>query len=169
MARSFTLHRTALGVVLPLSTFAQMDVLPTTGVPVVAFDASVNESAIFEFVLPPKYTGSGTLQVRLIGCANTTTSTHTVVLGVDTEFRTPGAGESLNADNFVGPSAADQALDFSATAYEARSITISLSGGSVSPAAGDRVRIRITRDAVDANDDLTSDFLLTDIEFFEEV
>lgn len=148
------------------SNYAPYDLIPTTLVDAAAFEAASSTSIILDGVVPDEFTGSGTLKVDLVGCANTTTAADIARWDIATEFKTPDAGEGLDSANLDGtPDSAD--MSFSTTAYDGEKITISLTP-AVTPVAGDRFRIQITRDHDHANDDLASAAFLTDAIFREE-
>lgn len=166
MANNFELPFTGGHTNRPSSAAAGQDEVPTTLMPCDAFDPSTSESIILEGVVPAGYTGTGTLKLDLIGCANTTTAADDARIDVVTEFRTPGAAEALNADNFDA-TADSGTFTFSTTAYSAQLLTITLTPATT-PAAGDRFRIKVSRDATHATlDDLASDLLVTDYVFYE--
>lgn len=174
MSRNFTITWEAPAVSLPASSLAEHDTVPTSGKPANAFDAASDESVYLEGILPFEYTGAGSLKLRVIGCANTTTAADDARIDVATEFRTPGAGEAANADNFDGTPDSGT-MTFSTTAYAHMAQTITLARVNspfafITPAAGDKFRIRVTRDANNGAslDDLASDLLLLAYEFYEE-
>lgn len=168
MARNFTLQWDGGKVDRPSASFAQQDQVPTTLRPCDAFSPSADESVILEGTLPAEYTGSGTLKLDILACANTTTAADDARLDAVTEFRTQGADEPLNADNFDG-TADSGTMTFSTTAYSLQRLTITLTPGTT-PAAGDRFRIKLTRDADNAGglDDLAADLLAVGYELYEE-
>lgn len=169
MARNFTIQWQGGKVDRPSSSFAQQYEVPTTLHPCDAFSPSVDESVDLRGILPPEYTGSGTLKLTIKACANTTTAADDARIDVATEFKTPGAAEAMNS------AALDATPDsgtftFSTTAYSLRDLTITLTPATT-PAAGDEFRIRVTRDADNGSglDDLASDLLVVGYEFYEEV
>lgn len=144
-------------------------VVPTTLRPAASFDPDADQAVIIEGVMPDAelFLGTGTLKIKLIGCANTTTAADQAQFDVITEFVTPGAGEALNSDDFDATPDSD-AITHSTTAYAAVELEITLTPAAT-PAAGDKFRIKITRDADNVSeDDLAVAFLLTDVEFYEE-
>lgn len=149
-----------------VSSGASPDQVPTTLRPCAAFDASTDEAVIIEGLVPAELS-AGTLYLDLLVCANTTTAADDARFDVVTEFRTPGATEAMNADNFDA-SADSGTATFSTTAYSLQLLTITLTPGTT-PAAGDKFRIKITRDANNAGglDDLAVDCLLVAAKFYE--
>lgn len=166
MARTFTIQWEAPEVTLPTSNYAEFSTQNNR--PVNAFDAGTDEAVILEGIVPAELNGSGTLKLRLLLMANTTTASDDARIDVATEFRTPGAGESGNGDSFDGTPDSGT-VTFSSTAYEIRALTITLTPGTT-PAAGDKFRIKVTRDANHVSDDsLAVDLLVMAYEFYEEV
>src|SRR3990172_10468674 len=149
MSRTFTTQWEAPEVTLPATAFAQFTTQNVR--PVNAFDATADESVILEGIVPAEFTGAGTLKLRLLVMANTTTAADDARIDVVTEFRTPGAGESGNVDNFDG-TADSGTLTFNTTAYEVRALTVTLTPATT-PAAGDKFRVKVSRDANHVSDD----------------
>lgn len=169
MARNFTLQFDGGLVQRPASAYAQTDTFPTTGRLCDAFSATTDESVILEGTIPAEYTGSGTLKLDILGGANTTTAADDARIDIVTEFRTAGASESLNADDFDATPDSGT-ITFSTTAYSLQKLSVTLTPATT-PAVGDRFRIKITRDADNGGglDDLASDFLIVSYELYEEV
>lgn len=169
MARNFTIQWRGGRPNRPSTNYAQQATYPTTLRPCDAFSPSTDESVILEGTLPAEYTGSGTLKLRIMGGANTTTAADDARFDAYTEFRTSGAGESLNADN-IDATPDSVTITHSTTAYAFVEGTITLTPATT-PAAGDQFRIKLTRDADNAGglDDLATDWLAVAYEFYEEV
>jgi hypothetical protein len=165
VARNFTIQWEPPEVSLPSSAYAEFDAQNQR--PVNAFDPATDESAVLEGTLPAEYTGAGTLKLRMLAMANTSTSSHKARIDVVTEFRTPQANESGNLDAFdASPDSGTFA--FGTSAYTVQSLVIALTPSTV-PAAGDRFRIKVTRDADHAtDDDLPVDLLVLGYELYEE-
>jgi hypothetical protein len=170
MARSFELHwQGGVGTHRPTSNPAVADVLPTTLEPADVFQAATDWFAILEGILPDTYDGSGTLKLDIYAAANTTTAADDARWQAVTEFRTPGAGESVNASNF--DATPDEAtMTFSTTAYSLQKVTITLTPATT-PAKGDRFRILVNRDANNGAglDDLAVSAYVTDYVLYEEL
>lgn len=165
MGRNFTIQWEAPAVTLPSSGFAEFDVHNSR--PVNAFDPGSDESVILEGIVPAEYSGAGTLKLRVLAMANTTTAAHKARMAAVTEFRTPHAGESGGADDFDGTADAET-MTFSTTAYSIESVIITLTPGTA-PAAGDKFRVRVSRDADHStDDDLPVDLLVLGYELYEE-
>jgi hypothetical protein len=165
MPRTFTIQWEPLEATLPPSAYAEFSTQNNR--PVNAFDKDVDESVILEGIVPPEFAGTGTLKLRLLAMGNTTTTSHKARLQAVTEFRTPDAAESGNTDAFDGtPDAAT--MTFSGTAYSVQSLAITLTPATT-PAAGDKFRIKVTRDADHStDDDLPVDLLVIGYELYEE-
>lgn len=168
MARNWSVPFLAPAPSRPSASYAQVDQVPTTLVPCDAFDASADESVILEFEVPAEHTGSGTLKIDILVCANTTTAADDARIDVVTEFKTPGAGEAMNSAAFDG-TADSGTVTFSTTAYSLQLLTITLTPATT-PAAGDKARIQITRDADNgaALDSLAVDLLVQHYTVYEE-
>lgn len=166
MARNFTVQWEAPEVTLPSSAFAEF--ATQNNRPVNAFDAGSDESVILEGVVPAEFTGSGTLKLRLLAMANTTTAADDARIDAVTEFRTPGANEGGGSDNFDG-TADSGTFTFGTVAYAVVALIITLTPATT-PAAGDKFRIKVTRDADNGGglDSLAVDLLVLAYEFYEE-
>lgn len=172
MARNWTLsfEPRALDCNSP-SVGASPDVLPTTLRPSVAFDAATDESAVAEWVMPFEHTGSGTIKARIFYAGNTTTAADDVRWDIVGEALTPDNSENANSDSY-GATADSGTGTFSTTAYSLESITITLTNfkADEAPAAGDKCRLKLTRDANHATDDsLAVDCHVVGVEVYEEV
>lgn len=168
MARTFTMQFDGGKVGRPATNFAAIDEVPTTLHTCDAFDAAADESVILAGTLPAEYTGAGTLKLRILACANTTTAADDARIDVATEFKTQGATEAMNSAAIDGTPDSGT-MTFSTTAYSLQELIVSLTPATT-PAAGDRFRIQVTRDANNAGglDDLASDLLVLSYEFYEE-
>lgn len=165
MARKWSIQFSPRSVDLPSSNYAQDDELPTTLAPCNAFDATTDETVILSGIVPAEAAG-GTIKLGILACANTTTAADDARIDTSTEFRTPVVGESANADNFGSLSSGT--MTFSTTAYSVQLLTITLTL-TTTPAAGDKFRIKVTRDANHATlDDLASDLLVLGYDLYEE-
>lgn len=170
MARTFEHHfKGGVGVSRPSTAGAEQGALPTTGEDADLFEAAADSSIIGESILPDAFLGTGTLKLDIYAAANTTTAADDVRWDAVTEFRTPGASESVNADNFDG-TADSVTMTFSTTAYSLQKATISLTP-AVTPVKGDRYRFKLTRDGNNASslDDLAVPAYGTDYVLYEEV
>ena len=168
MARNFTIAWKAPAPNRPSSAYAQADQVPTTLIQCDAFQpGTADESVMLEGVLPAEYTGAGTLKVRLLVCANTTTAADDARIDIVTEFRTPAAAEAMNVSN-IDATPDSGTVTFSTTAYSLQVLVISLTPATT-PAAGDHFRIQVRRDQDHATDDsLAVDLLVLSYEFYEE-
>ena len=131
--------------------------------PVLDFDATTNESAVFTNKLPDNYSGGG-LTVR-IGYSMTSAVADTV--DWDAEIERIGDSQlDIDADSFAAANSVDNTT-VPATAGHVDVVVITFTDGADmdSLAAGEMFRIRITRDA--ANDDATGDAELHLVEILE--
>ena len=145
-------------------------VLPTTLRPSVAFDAATDESTVLEGIIPVEHQGTGTLKLRLLYAANTTTATDDVRWDVNGECLTANNNESANADSY-GATADSVTGTFGTTAYALREATVTLTNfkADESPTIGDKFRLKVTRDANHGTDDsLAVDCHLLGAEVYEE-
>ena len=165
MARKWTHHFSPRSVELPSTNYAQPDELPTTLTPCNAFDPTTDETVVLGGIVPVEAAG-GTIKLAILACANTTTAADDARIDTYTEFRTPTVGESVNADNYG--TAASGTMTFSTTAYSLHLLTITLTL-TTTPVAGDKYRVKVTRDANHATlDDLAADLLVVGYEVYEE-
>lgn len=167
MARNWTVIVDAPAPSRPSTVFATIDQVPTTLVPCDSFDPTTDWSVDLLFDVPFEHTGSGTLKLDIYYCANTTTAADDVRWDVATEFRTAAANEAMNVSNL--DASVDSATGtFGTTAYALRKATVTLTP-AVAPVAGDRGRIRVTRDANHGTDDsLAVACLVLSYEIYEE-
>lgn len=140
-------------------------VIPTTNEPCIDLDADTDEYFVLSGKVPDEYAG-GALSLLLDACGNTTTAADDARIDVVTEFRTQGAAEALNADNFDGTPDSGT-FTFSTTAYSYQRLIIALTPATT-PVAGDRFRIKVTRDANHATlDSLAADLKIPSAELYE--
>lgn len=166
MANNFLFHWKANAVQF-VSGSASPGTIPTTNIPCVDLDDTTDERFIVSGHIPASFTGSGTLKMDIVACANTTTAADDAQIDVATEHKTAGAGEALNSANFDATPDSGT-FTFSTTAYSMQKITITLTP-AVTPVAGDKFRYQITRDANHASlDSLVGDLKITDVWFYEE-
>lgn len=147
----------------PAADFATLDL--RNGHPVLDFDASVNEDAIFASVWPRHYAGND-VTVRVQWTSSSATTGDVVWLGAF-ENNADG-GDDIDADSFataqdgVGTApAASGVLRYTDIAFT--SAEIDGIGGGV------HFRLRIRRNATDAGDTMAGDAEIRGIEIVEEV
>ena len=115
------------------------------GHPVLDFDGTTNESAIFTGVLPPHYSGGG-LTVRL---GYSMSSAESGDIDWDAEIERIGdQQQDVDSDSFAAANSVDNTT-VPATSGLVDVVAITFTDGSDmdSAAAGEQFRIRITRDA----------------------
>ena len=129
-----------------------------------AFDDTTNESVYLQTVLPPAYTGTGTLKARLLFYSASANSGDAGWI-VYAEAVTPGDTLDLEtATSLDAGNGGTQAL--SGTAGDLTAITITLTNKD-SCAAGDSFRLAIQRAAV-TTDTVSGDLYLYSLELFED-
>ncbi len=129
-----------------------------------AFDDTTDESVYLQTVLPPAYTGTGTLKARLLfysasansGDAGWEVAVEAVTPADTLDLETASSWDSINGGT--------QAL--SGTAGDLTAITITLTNKD-SCAAGDSFRLGISRTAV-STDTVSGDLFLYSLELFED-
>jgi hypothetical protein len=132
-----------------LANYPQL--VTVNGIPALGYDASTNESAVWSFRLPVGWTGTPTLQVQgfmasaVTGDVDLDASVMCVTPGDALDLDTATSYDAVNStDNTVVP----------ATAGYLFAVTITMTNFD-SGAAGDWVRLMLTRDA--ASDTATGD------------
>jgi hypothetical protein len=134
--------------------------------PVLDFDPTTNESAIFSAVMPQSYSAATGVTVHLFWMATSdTTDTHHVYWDAAFERDAPNDLD-LDSDSFAAVQSND-ITHVNATSGKITETTIALTAGAQmdSVVAGDLFRLQITRDA--ANDDATGDAELLAVEIRE--
>lgn len=152
---------TALDASLPASNYATLDT--RNNHPVLDFDATTQESAFFDFILPRNYAGGG-ITAYLHWMA---TSAVSGTGGWDVSFeRDVDAGDDLDADSFATAQTVTAAT-VPATSGVVKVTSVALANGAAldNMAAGDAGRVRIRRDV--ANDSATGDLELLALELKE--
>lgn len=145
---------------VPVACFATLDV--RNNKPVLDFDATVNELAKFQCLMPLNYDGSGlTLTVSVMASSATTNdmSFAAFIMSV-----TAGA-DDLDVKNFADPQV-NQAIDAPGTSGQTVDFAITFSNGAQmdNVAAGEWFYLLLMRDAQDStNDDMAGDAELVGI------
>lgn len=131
---------------------------------VLAFDAATDEIAYFEGIMPRHYDGGG-VTLSLIWAADTATTLE-VVWSVGFE-RHQDDTDDLDADSFATDQTATPTT--ASVAGEPQYTDIAFTNGAQmdSVTVGEHFRIRVTRDANNANDDMTGDAHLIALELRE--
>lgn len=146
---------TALNNEPPAASYATLDT--RNSVPVLDFDDSADESAVFGGVLPANYDGGG-LTVTLVWMA-TSATTGGVSWDASIEAH-PDDTFDIDADGFAAANNSGSATTASATGEQQyTNITFTDGADMDSLAAGESFRIKITRDAngTTATDDMAGD------------
>ncbi len=163
MADNFRLTFTP-NMMLPQATNGATFVVHSLQRLALAFDDTTNETVYLQTVLPPAYTGTGTLKARLLfysASANSGDAGWQVAV----EAVTPADTLDLETvSSFDTANGGTQAL--SGTAGDLTAITITLTNKD-SCAAGDSFRIGIQRTAA-GTDTVSGDLFLHSLELFED-
>lgn len=138
----------------PTSNYATLDT--RNAQPCLDFDPSTDESAVFSGVLPRHYAGGG-LTVRIYWAATSATS-GTCRWNAAIE-RQDASGQDLDSDSFATAQAAGGSAPGTSGALLYTEITFTSGAQMDSLAAGERFRLKITRDAdgTGGTDDMTGD------------
>lgn len=145
----------------PSSNFATLD--QRNGHPVLDFDASTNESAIFSFVLPQHYGGGG-IEIYLHYAMSSATSGD---VDWDTAIERIGdQQQDIDSDSFAAAQSVDNTT-VPATSGNVDVVNTTHTHGAQmdSLAAGESGRLKVTRDA--ANDTAAGDAELIAVEIRE--
>ena len=152
---------TALHNTPPASNFATLDLRNVH--PVLDFDASTNESAVFESIMPRSYAGGG-LTVYIHYAMSTATSGD---IDWDVAFERIGDQQlDIDADSFAAVNSVDGTV-VPGTSGNVDIVSIPFTNGAEMDfvAVGEAFRLKITRDAV--NDSAAGDGELLAIEIKE--
>ena len=132
----------------PATVFATFDT--RNSVPVLDFDDTTDESAVFGAVLPANYAGGG-LTVTLVWMA-TSATTGTVRWNVQIEAH-PNDTFDIDADGYAAVQSATGTTASLSGEQQYTSITFTNGAQMDSLATGESFRIKVTRDANHATDD----------------
>ncbi|MBA4019203.1 MAG: hypothetical protein C0483_18715 [Pirellula sp.] len=148
----------------PTSNFASIDTRNSQ--PCLDFDASTDESAVFSGVLPRNYAGGG-ITVRL-AWAGTSATSGTCRWNSSIE-RQDDEGQDLDSDSFATAQAAGATAPGTSGMLQYTDIPHTSGAQMDSLAAGERFRLKITRDAdgTGGTDDMTGDAELFSVEIRE--
>lgn len=138
----------------PSSNYATLDT--RNGHPVLDFDASADESAIFTGILPSNYAGGG-LDIVLIWAGSSATSgTCRWATAIE---RVEDEGTDMDADSFATANTAGATAPGTSGAVQYTTIAHTSGAQMDSLAAGEAFRLKVTRDAdgTSGTDDMTGD------------
>lgn len=166
MSITFQIPIFAEGMSTPTVDPASPSILPTSAEDTLAFSPSVAQGGIIQWFVPSLYTGAGSLKVDIYSAANTTTPADTVRWTLKSEFRTPNADESVDADAWDA-AAVGVTQAFTDGAYELVKSTITLSPDTT-PAVNDLARLLLVRDVTHVDDDLAVSAHVRAIVIYEE-
>lgn len=146
----------------PSSSFATLDTRNSH--PVLDFDAAADESAIFGSILPRHYDGGG-VTVMLVWLASTATADD-VVWDVAFE-RHQDDTDDLDSDSFAAVNSATATCASASGEPQYTDVAFTDGADMDSVAAGESFRLKVTRDADNASDDMTGDAELLRVEIRE--
>lgn len=129
--------------------------------PVLAFDAATDEMVVFTQIAPQGLTGALSAILTLAGGAASTNSTY---WEVSLEAFTDGEVDIDSADSFDTVNTGNVAMP--ATQGHTKTLAITLTNAD-SVAAGDLIRLKISRDANNASDNFAGDAYLLAVEIRE--
>jgi hypothetical protein len=133
----------------PASNYATLDVRNAHAV--LDFDAAVDESMVFAGVLPSHY-GGGDLTIELHWASTSATTGNVRWLAALEK----ASGADIDADSFGAASSATGAAAASSGTLTKTALSISAASAG-NPAAGDALRLKVTRDADHAADTMADD------------
>ena len=145
----------------PSANFPQITTIHSTGRrPVLAFDASTQETCMWTGVAPTTFTGTPTAVIQYVMASATTGS---VDFEVSLEAVTDGDATDLDtAESFDTVNSGSATVPGTAGHIDQKSISLANLDGMV---AGDYYRLKVSRDADDAvNDTATGDLYLLGVE-----
>jgi len=148
---------TPLSAEYPSSNFPALSTVNQR--PVLAYDASTQESAYWTFAAPQGWSGTGTAVLSLIGNAAGTNSTYwevaaEAITSADaTDLDSATSFDTVNTSNVAMPATQGHMVQVSVTLTNADSI-----------AAADYVRISVARDADNGSDNFAADAYLLAVE-----
>lgn len=143
----------------PATNFATFDL--RNGIPVLDFDASTDEDAIFGDVLPRHYAGGG-LTVTIHWTATSATTGN-----VKWNAQVERMNTDLDADSFAAAQTTTTATNGTSGIIATTAITFTDGAQMDSVAVGEAFRLKVTRDANDAGDTMTGDAELHRVEIKE--
>lgn len=149
----------------PSSAYATLDL--RNGHPVLDFDGSTDEEAVFTGVLPGNYAGGGLTVRLLVGMTSATSGSARLQADIE---RINSGGLDIDADSFTG-SFQSAGLTVNGTSGIFTWVDIAFTSGAQmdSLAAGEAFRLKVRRDAdgTSGTDDQTTDLELLAIHIKE--
>lgn len=132
--------------------------------PVLDFDASTDESAVWSSVLPANYDGGG-VTVKLHYAMTSATSGDVVLTAA---FERIGSGsQDTDSDGFATAKSVTSTVDGTSGNVKVATITFTNGAEMDSVAASEEYRIKITRDADNGSDTATGDLELRKVSIEE--
>jgi hypothetical protein len=146
---------------MPATAYAQLDV--RNGHPVIAFDTTTSEKAIFTGVMPRSYGGGGVTVYVHWAAATATTGTVGWLIAFE---RIGAAQQDIDSDGFASDQTITAAtVDGTSGNVSITNVAISNGANMDSVAVGETFRLRVTRDV--ANDTAAGDAQLLAVEIKE--
>jgi len=139
----------------PSASAATPDV--RNGHPVLDFDASVDEAAVFTGIMPWHYAGGGVTVYAVVSFSSDTTNTHTGQLGISFE-RIGDAQQDLDSDGFAAANDMTVAVPSTSGNTEVGNVAFTDGADMDSVVAGELFRIKVNCDVSDS--DFTGDLEL---------
>lgn len=147
----------------PAASFATLDL--RNGHPVLDFDGSVDEEAVFTGVMPDHYAGGGVTVKAHVAFTSATSGTANIEISFERM-----TGLDIDADSFA--TMTDGAATPNGTTGIETIVSINFADGAAmdSVVVGDLFRLKLRRDADGTNgtDDVTTDMELLGIEIVEQ-
>jgi hypothetical protein len=143
----------------PASNFATIDTRNSH--PVLDFDGSTNESAVFTFVMPQAYSGGGV--TVYIHYAMTSATSGDIDWDVSFE-RVGDQQQDIDSDSFAAVQSVDNTV-VPGTSGNVDVVSVSFTNGAQmdSCAAGEVCRIKITRDAASDTDNTDAELVAAEL------
>ena len=148
----------------PATNYATLDL--RNGHPVLDFDGSTDEEAIFTGIMPSSYAGGGTTVKLHVAFTSATSGT----ANIEVSWERITGGQDIDSDGFA--TMTDESATPNGTSGVETIVSINYANGSAmdSVVAGDLFRLRVHRDSDGTNgtDDITTDMELLGIEIVEQ-
>lgn len=160
---------TPLHAELPASGGAeQSEIVTDTGErPVLLFDDTADETAIFSGVMSRAYAGTTGITVDIYGAMASANTTDDVVLDVALELLAVNTGMGAGGSDFAAVNSVTVTADDSADDLFKATVTFTDGADMDAVAGGSPFRLKITRDADNGSDTAAGDFQLIAVEIRE--
>lgn len=129
---------------------------PKEQLPVLLYDAATVEYTDFEFFMPANYAGGGVTVDLEFSMVSDTNNAHQVVVGLAFNILT-----AINIGSALTYTFTDGNTTIQSNAKQSKKLTIVITHANIgSPAAGNRMIVRVRRNATSGTDDATGDMRL---------